>query len=256
MGGTVNEIQDALSKVEATIGDIGKRSAIVDAADITPHAHVSGSAAQLQDVGIGMNAPAVDARASWERRFLLQGSPHSSSTAVPQSPGPSRCSDPGDNELDRPYPYEHAMWIPMQEVGCAATSLIPSRSMPRGRLTPLSMQILEDGLPPIPRAIAAQRSFDLLVMIWEAHNMPPSNVEENQEMWGVELRWSTYEKDHVRTDVRRGSDKVSFYQQFSITISRELIIQTREARYSPLPNLGASCSQIADQTLLQELQLV
>mgnify|MGYP001042029904 CR=1 FL=1 len=125
-----------------------------------------------------------------------------------------------------------------------------------GRLTPLSIQILEDGLPPIPRAIAAQRSFDLIVMIWEAHNMPPSNVEENHEMWGVELRWSTYEKDHVRTDVRRGSDKVSFYQQFSITISRELIIQTREARYSPLPNLGASCSQIADQTLLQELQLV
>eukprot|EP00286_Rhodomonas_abbreviata_P001722 CAMPEP_0181290460 /NCGR_PEP_ID=MMETSP1101-20121128/1425_1 /TAXON_ID=46948 /ORGANISM="Rhodomonas abbreviata, Strain Caron Lab Isolate" /LENGTH=365 /DNA_ID=CAMNT_0023394745 /DNA_START=80 /DNA_END=1173 /DNA_ORIENTATION=- len=69
---------------------------------------------------------------------------------------------PKPDDADRPYPYMDARYIPQSD-------------------------ILDDGLPPVPRAICAQQHLEILVLMGEAKHLPRPKGDEEKSHYCAEL---------------------------------------------------------------------
>eukprot|EP00960_Hanusia_phi_P041508 755029-Hanusia_phi.AAC.3 len=106
-------------------------------------------------------------------------------------------------DLNRPFPFTNAVYIQQQD-------------------------IYEDGIPPIPRAIAAQRHMEVMVLVREAVNLPVSKAETDKSYYCVEL---LCDQETYKTDVRiaNTSHGCQWFERSSINVPAHLLQEARRA---------------------------
>jgi PTEN phosphatase family protein len=108
--------------------------------------------------------------------------------------------------LDRPYPYTTAEYIPQQD-------------------------IIEDGLPPLPRSVAAQRHLEVMITVKDVQHLPVDPVThslDSSSFFCVSLRING---QTFQTDARRGSVATGckWFERFQVHLPDLVLRECRQA---------------------------
>jgi len=108
---------------------------------------------------------------------------------------------------DRPFPFTNARYIPQ-------------------------VDMTEDGLPPVPRAVAAQRHLEVMIEVKEVIHLP-AQVEEVDDIdetsfYCVQM---AINNESFQTDARRGSVKTGckWYDRFNVHLPESMLRSARQA---------------------------
>ena len=110
--------------------------------------------------------------------------------------------------VDRPFPYTNAQYIPQVDV-------------------------TDDGLPPVPRAVAAQRHLEVMIEVKHALHLPAhaddlDNDIDDTSFYCVQM---TINNENFQTDARRGSVKTGckWYERFNVHLPESMLREARQA---------------------------
>ena len=124
-------------------------------------------------------------------------------------------SDSFASDFNKPFPYTNARYIPQ-------------------------VDIVEDGLPPVPRAVAAQRHLEVMLLIKEVKHLPERRdglSDSDITIYCVSVSLNDEAQSAVQTQARRGSvqDGCKWYERFSIHVPEELLKEARIASLEERP---------------------
>lgn len=162
----------------------------------------------------------TDNNVIWRRRRNLRG--HSEAMSDTKARVPTQEADeckltltvdtPGNGDnvnnfsaLDRPFPFTNAQYITQTD-------------------------ILDDGLPPVPRAIAAQRHLEVMVLVKEVNHLPQrdEDLDLEQTFYCVNM---TINNELFQTDPRRGNHffGCKWYERFDVNVPESVLRDARQA---------------------------